>query len=213
MLPFNSKTSLEPAQNRARGEAVSESFGDARRTLSAYGSRVSEILALDQHGDRLMPLVAAGGSSTEARALLSKRKASDLFAGARAPEAALGGLWLYFSCFQECHEIVQNVASPEGSFWHGIAHRQEPDAGNAAYWFRRVGSHPVFGDLRERAGEIAARYPGAGFRMGARWDPLAFIEFSEMAREQPGSESESAALEIQRAEWQLLFDYCARPRS
>jgi hypothetical protein len=139
-----------------------------------------------------------------------RQKASELFPGARAPEAALGGLWLYFSCFDECHEMVQEIASPEGSLWHAIAHRQEPDAGNSAYWFRRVGSHPVFDELGLRAGEIAARYPRAGFRTGGRWDPFAFIEFTERARLRPGSDTENAALEIQRAEWQLLFDYCAR---
>ncbi len=174
---------------------------------------MSEILALDQDGNRCMPLVAGGCSSKEVHALLAKQKASDLFPGARAPEAALGGLWLYFSCFSECHEIVQDIATPEGSFWHAIAHRQEPDAGNSAYWFRQVGSHPVFSDLRDRAVEIAQRYPAAGFRTGSRWDPFAFIEFTERARQHPGSDTERAALEIQRAEWQLLFDYCARSGS
>ncbi len=204
---------MEPVQSRVRRKTVDADFGDPSSTQIAYGRGVSGILALDQHGNRLMPLVAGGCSSQEARALLLKHKASDLFVHSRDPAAALGGLWLYFSAFEECHEIVQNVASAEGSFWHGIAHRQEPDAGNAAYWFRRVGGHAVFPELRDRADQIAQSYPECGLQVGRRWDPLQFIEFVEIARAHPGSAAERAALEMQRAEWQLLFDYCARSGS
>lgn len=171
---------------------------------------MARILALDQDGERLIPLVSGVCSSQEARSRLKKQTAMDLFADARAPQAALGGLWLYFSCFDECHEIVQNVHSREGSFWHAILHREEPDSGNAGYWFHQTGTHPVFPDLLTAAQEVAARYPSAGFRPGDRWDPLSFVAFCEQAHQYPGSPSESAALEIQRAEWQLLFDYCAR---
>lgn len=179
----------------------------------AYGSRVAEILALDQDGRRLIPLVSGRCSSEEARSLLKKQKPVDLFSDARAPEAALGGLFLYFSCFDECHEIVQDVNSSEGSFWHAILHRQEPDAGNSSYWFRQTGTHPVFPSVAAAAKEIVAMYPEAEFHPGTKWDPFSFIEFSGQARRKPGSPSEAAALEIQRAEWQLLFDYCARARS
>lgn len=124
----------------------------------------------------------------------------------------MAGLWLYFSCIEEAHELAQGDSSAEGSFWHGILHRQEPDAGNAAYWFRRVGEHPVFTPIAKEAAEIVSRHPDAEFRTGARWDPYGFILLCERARKQPNSPSETVALEIQRAEWQLLFDYCARPR-
>ncbi|HYL78706.1 MAG TPA: hypothetical protein VEU96_31235 [Bryobacteraceae bacterium] len=179
---------------------------------TAYGRQVAGILALDRDGDRLIPLVAGVCSSEEARSRLANQKAAELFPHAQFPEAALGGLWLYFSCCDESHEIVQNLHSVEGSFWHAILHRQEPDSGNAAYWFRRTGNHPVFRDLCQAADEIVARHPVAEFRTGGKWDPFSFILFCERARQQPGSPHEQAALEIQRAEWQLLFDYCARPR-
>jgi hypothetical protein len=176
----------------------------------AYGKEVAGILAIDQDGQRLIPLVSAACSSQQARSLLKQQKAQDLFSRGRAAEAALGGLFLYFSCGQDGHEIVQNVESAEGSFWHAIVHRQEPDAGNSAYWFRQTGPHPVFEKLAGAAEEIAGQYPGAKIRRGPAWDPFWFIEFCEKARLQPGSAAENAALEIQRAEWQLLFDYCAR---
>jgi hypothetical protein len=166
---------------------------------SDYGPDVSAILALDGGGDRLMPLAMERCSSEPARERLKAVAASSLFPGARAPEAALSGLYVYFSCFEEAHAISQDIATPEGSYWHAIVHRQEPDAGNAAYWFREVGEHPIFPMLARAAGQAG------------RWDPFAFIQMCEQARQQPGSEMEARARAIQRLEWQLLFDYCARP--
>jgi len=177
----------------------------------AYGGCVADILALDQNGNRLMPLVSGVCSSEAARLRLKSQKPAGLFPDAIAPGAALGGLWLYFSCFDEGHEIVQDLSSVEGSYWHAILHRQEPDAGNSTYWFRSVGKHPTFAELNREASDILSRYPDAGFRTGGNWDPFSFVEFCERARQQPNSSSERAALEIQRIEWQLLFDHCARP--
>jgi hypothetical protein len=174
---------------------------------------VAEILGLDQNGKRLIPIVSGVCTSGEAQIRLRNQKASKLFVNAYAPEEALGGLWLYFSCSNECHEIVQNLETPEACFWHAILHRQEPDAGNASYWFRQVGSHAIFPDLCRAASDVLISNPHAEFRPGDRWDPLSFIAFCERAQRQPGSPSERAALEIQRAEWQLLFDYCARPHA
>jgi hypothetical protein len=173
---------------------------------------VAEILALDQSGLRLIPLVSSVCLSRPAHERLKQQEASSLFPEARAPKEALGGLWLYFSCFDECHEIVQDLKSPEASFWHAILHRQEPDPANSAYWFRLVGAHAVYRDLLSAAKDIVACYPDAVFRTADKWDPFSFVDFCEQARQEPGSPSERMAAEIQRAEWQLLFDYCARPR-
>jgi hypothetical protein len=123
----------------------------------------------------------------------------------------MAGLWLYFSCFDEAHGVAQDLETPEGSFWHGILHRQEPDAANAAYWFRRVGQHPVFPALRDAAEKILSAHP-VSLRIENNWNPMEFIDFCEAARLQPGSEAEKVAMEIQNAEWQILFDYCARKK-
>jgi hypothetical protein len=66
----------------------------------------------------------------------------------------MAALWLYFSCFEECHSVAQELATQEGSYWHAILHRQEPDDWNAGYWFRRAGRHPVFVPLAEEAALI-----------------------------------------------------------
>ncbi len=183
-----------------------------RFDAALYGEGIARILELDGGGNRLIPLVARGTSSEEARRILTSAPVNELFPQAAAPRGALAGLWLYFSCFEEAHQVAQDDASAEGSFWHGILHRQEPDSGNAAYWFRRVGTHPVFSSLVNETAQIIEQYPDAEFRPTVKWDPFGFILFCERAREQPGSSSEKAALEIQRTEWQLLFDYCARPK-
>ncbi len=176
----------------------------------AYGGEIASLLALDQDGARLVPLAEGTCSSLEARGRLAVASARELFPASWSPAGAMSGLWLYFSCFDECHTVCQDLETPEGSFWHGILHRQEPDASNAGYWFRRVGSHPVFPRIHAAAAEILSRYTSS-LNLKDHWDAMAFIDFCEEARRKPGSDSEKAALEIQRAEWQILFDYCARP--
>jgi hypothetical protein len=167
---------------------------------STYGADVEAILALVDHGRRLLPLVMEGNAIEPGREKLRGVSASRLFVGAHAPEAAMSGLYVYLSCFDEAHTTAQDIPTAEGSYWHAIVHRQEPDGGNASYWFRQVGAHPIYPALARAA-------DGA-----SHWDPFAFIEQCETARRNPGSELERRARALQRLEWQLLFDYCARAR-
>src|SRR5262249_17485377 len=46
-----------------------------------------------------------------------------------AAMACLAGLWLYHDFLDESHAISQDLSSAEGSYWHAIMHRREPD-----YW-------------------------------------------------------------------------------
>jgi hypothetical protein len=176
-----------------------------------YGPEVARILALDGNGRRLTPLTCAGCSSEQARTILNTLKPAELFPDAANAGAAMAGLWLYFSCFEEAHELAAKSETQLGELWHAVLHRQEPDSGNAAYWFRKAGAHAAFPRISQEAIQILKRIPEAEFRTG-KWDPFAFVAFCERARKQPGSAQERAALEIQRAEWQILFDCSARPR-
>jgi hypothetical protein len=169
-----------------------------------YGTEVSSILALEGDGRREMPLAGGPAPADEVRQRIQASGAAQLFPQARAPEAAMAGLLVYLSLMDAAHELAQRVETPENNFWHGIVHRREPDAGNASYWFRRVGAHPIFPDLRQEAARL-------GVDFGPRWDPHAFIDLCERARSSPGSPEEKSALAVQLVEWQLLFDYCARP--
>ena len=71
----------------------------------------------------------------------------DTVVSPKEARCCLAGMWLWNGFLDRSHEISQNIDTPEGSWWHGIMHRREPDAGNAAYWFRRVGDHPLFAAL------------------------------------------------------------------
>ena len=139
---------------------------------------------------------------------LARQPAQTLFPAARHAEAALAGLLLYAGCFEQSHQVAQSVEAPEGSYWHGILHRQEPDAFNANYWFRRVGRHAIFPALYQQAQAILLHHPDAPFRLSKELDASQMVELCTTA--QPGSPEEALALDLQDAEWQLLFAYCAQ---
>ena len=155
---------------------------------------------------RQMPLAPLGPGSP-VREVQSKLEAlasafpsgddRDMTAACRA------GLWLAFNFLDESHKISQELETVEGSYWHGILHRREPDASNAAYWFRRVGEHPIFATLSKEALALGLRLPSG------MWDAFHFIELCEEHRG-TNSEQEMLLRRVQQREWELLFDWCFR---
>jgi hypothetical protein len=125
-------------------------------------------------------------------------------------QACLAGLWLRFDFLDESHHISQEFHNTTGSFWHGIMHRREPDFDNAKYWFRRVGLHPIFPSLCRAARELNSDplEPATRFlKQQAEWDPFAFVDLVKSAAKK-SSEVQSLCRQIQRREWELLFDFC-----
>ncbi|WP_165227943.1 hypothetical protein [Aquisphaera insulae] len=105
---------------------------------------------------------------------------------------------------QEADDLGERESS---AYWHAIAHRREPDAWNAAYWFRRVGQHIIFPVLGKRARDILKddAEPGVRGRLldATMWNPSAMIDLCTTAR--PGTTAEALAKRLQRAEMEILL--------
>jgi len=152
------------------------------------------------------PRLAALGPGTpepEVRVELSRfDPRTDLGSPVTDLDAALAchaGLWLYFDYLHESHELSQELLTAEGSFWHSIMHRREPDASNSKYWWRKVGTHPVISELVQKAPALGYNYT----------NPFDFVDFCERVRG-TGTAEEMVAQRVQLLEWQLLFDHCLR---
>jgi hypothetical protein len=126
-------------------------------------------------------------------------------------ECCVSGVWLLYDYLDESHKISQNIDTPDGSFWHAIMHRREGDFSNAKYWFRRVGDHPTFAALAQRAATIAEDDPQTDavdqLAAGGPWDPYAFVDLCERVENGLPDVRQECEL-IQQAEWELLFDHC-----
>jgi hypothetical protein len=151
----------------------------------AYGPAAERLLVPER-----LPVLGPGSPNLAAKPLL---QVIDV------PRVCLAGLWLLHDFLDESHAISQELDTAEGSFWHAIMHRREPDASNSNYWWRQVGSHPVLDQLREES-------PAVGY---AFTTPEAFVDFCERVRG-THSDDEMVARRVQRLEWQLLFDWCHR---
>ena len=165
---------------------------------ATYGPVVSALVAESR-------LAALGPGSPEPEVHVELRRfdpATDLGKPSRdhdAARACLAGLWLYFDYLDESHTISQDLNTSEGSFWHAIMHRREPDASNSKYWWRHVGPHPVISSLISEAPSLGYRYT----------NPQDFVDLCERVRG-AGTKDEDLARQVQLLEWQLLFDYCYR---
>ena len=189
--------------------------------MSIYSPIIQGILEEHEAGQRVIPLAPREPFGGEGLELLGRSSTADLFSATEitSPEDAecvRSALYLYYSDLDSSHRISQGIPSATGSFLHGIMHRQEPDFSNSKYWFRQVGRHPVFPRLREAVLRLLSGSDGAGARLrgeidgSAEWDPFWLVDECQAVHGGAAGDLEQRLTEIQRLEWQLLFDYCYR---
>ncbi|MBV8895777.1 MAG: hypothetical protein JO051_04645 [Acidobacteriaceae bacterium] len=164
---------------------------------------------LEKCSGRVLPLTQSADADAATAALLEQHSPEALFANARNAEAAYSALLLLLGFWEKSHDLTNDDETPEGCYLHAIIHRMEPNPGNSAYWLRQLGRHSLFPELRVQAEEILKRNGVAGWQLKPAWDPFLFNDWCDEARALPGSMKEKAAVLIQRAEWDLLFPWCA----
>jgi hypothetical protein len=103
-----------------------------------------------------------------------------------------------------------------GDYWHAIMHRREPDDSNARYWFRHVGSHPVFPRLASQADSLLNRFPAIAEHWrgpllpGGRWDPFACVDLCRACSQSETDDLSRFARRLQWIEMQLLLEQTRR---
>jgi hypothetical protein len=214
------------ASLRSSGMAVSEIIGrlaggDAPNSLIAPGALTAADLvaalaqsALGHDGELGPSLVQTKPRDSALLRPLSEPAWVAVFPAAphRARLCLSAGLLQIHDFWDKSHDAAQR-ADDQGerdhsAYWHGIAHRREPDSGNSAYWFRRVGKHAIFKRLADAAhplidehghSQLSGRLiPGGG------WNPMAMIDLCTQAPS--GTAQEILARRLQRLEMWLLLE-------
>jgi hypothetical protein len=177
--------------------------------LNHYGPRFAQLLAIDRRR-----ALDVGKPERGARAALEALSVQSVFAHAKVVDrdmaaCCVSGVWLLHDFLDESHTISQGIDTTSGSYWHAIMHRREGDFSNSKYWFRRVGRHPVLDELSEVAVAVSKRNPRLGETRPhhSEFDPFEFVDLVQMAV-RGSSDLRDYCLDVQQAEWELLFDHC-----
>ena len=189
-----------------------------------YTSAIAEAIEKLEAGNPLPALVPQKAWSSELTDALESASLNELFDGESLKnmtfgEAIKSGLLLWNDALDESHNISQELGNQTGSYWHGIMHRREPDYSNSKYWFGRVGTHPIFPALRERALELfeetqnpsdALADIGQAIAAEDNWDAYQFIDWCQAAEDDSDSDVTRFLQQVQAEEIKLLLAYSYR---
>ncbi len=185
-----------------------------------YAPAIAEVIEKLETGNPLPRLVPQEAWNSELTNALESTSLDELFRGESLKNTAFGsaiksGLLLWNDALNASHNISQGLENQTGSYWHGIMHRREPDYSNSKYWFGRVGAHPIFPQLRERAIAILKETPnpsdtleGIAQAIAASedWDAYQFIDWCQAAEN--GMDDVARFLQqVQVEEIKLLLAY------
>jgi len=188
-----------------------------------YTPAIAEVIEKLEAGNPLPTLVPQKAWSPELTDALASTSVDELFQGESVKNTTFGdaiksGLLLWNDALDESHNISQGLENQTGSYWHGIMHRREPDYSNSKYWFGRVGTHPIFPQLRERALAILKETPDPSDALARiaqtieteeHWDAYQFIDWCQAA-EGVSDDVTRFLQQVQAEEIKLLLAYSYR---
>lgn len=186
-----------------------------------YTPAIAEVIEKLEAGNPLPTLVPKKAWSSELTDALESSSLDKLFQGESLKNTTFGeaiksGLLLWNDALDESHTISQGLMNQTGSYWHGIMHRREPDYPNSKYWFRQVGTHPIFSALRECALERFKATPnpsdaladiGKTIASQENWDAYQLIDWCEAAEGDSDSDVTRFLQQVQVEEIKLLLAY------
>ena len=189
-----------------------------------YTPAIAEVIEKLEVGNPLPTLVPKNAWSTELTEALAATSVDELFQGESLKNTTFGeaiksGLLLWNDALDESHTISQSLSNQTGSYWHGIMHRREPDYSNAKYWFGRVGTHPIFPQLREQALAIFKETPNPSGALAhiaqtieaeVVWDAYRFIDWCQEAENDAAADVTRFLQQVQAEEIRLLLAYSYR---
>jgi len=179
---------------------------------------VKEIITELESRDSFPPLSPTKEWSSTLTTRLENYSLGELFDGFAVTDSEFGncvrsGLLLWNDALDSSHEIVQNIGTKTGNYWHAIMHRRESDYSNAKYWFGRVGKHPIYFQLLCYAQELSQTEQLAEYtkilESNDEWNPAQFVDWCQAATN--SEDNKKTFLEqIQLKELQLLIDFSCK---